>query len=339
MSAATLLVTGASGFLGRHVLQALPTQAAPRAVALVRDESAWRALDWTRKLEGVETISGSVLAPERWSGDPRLGSVRTILHLAAVVKHTRSGAEDVEPTNVDGTLAMVRLAAALRARLIFVSTSGTVACFRSAGRTADEEAPYCDDVVARWPYYRSKVRAEREARRLADELGVELVIARPPVLLGPGDHRFRSTGNLLRVLSGRLPVIVAGGIAFVDVRDVAGALLRMAELERVRAIYHLPGTACSVRAFFELAEQVSGARAPRVVPFRPAWLAGSLLARLGIHALPDPVVIEMASHYWDVRSRYAEAELGFRTRDPRETLADTIAWLRENAPAFTARAR
>ena len=339
MSAATLLVTGASGFLGRHVLQALPAHTGLSAVALVRDVEAWRALDWAQKLEGVETITGSVLEPERWSGDPRLASVRTIVHLAAIVKHTRSGAEDVEPTNVAGTLAMVRLAAVLRARLIFVSTSGTVACFRSAGRAADEEAPYCEDVVARWPYYRSKIRAEREARRLADELGVELAIVRPPVLLGPGDHRLRSTGNLLRVLCGRLPIIVAGGIAFVDIRDVAGALLRLAELERVRAIYHLPGTACSVRAFFELAEEISGARAPRLVPFRPAWVLGSVLARLGIHALPDPVVIEMASHFWDVRSRYAEAELGFRSRDPRETLTDTIAWLRENAPALKVPAR
>lgn len=335
MSAATLLVTGASGFLGRHVLQALPAHGALRALALVRNAAAWRALDWTEKLEGVERLSGSVLEPDAWSGDPRLHSVRTILHLAAVVKHTRRGAEDVERTNVLGTLAMVRLAAALCARLIFVSTSGTVACFRTAGRAADEDAPYCDDVVARWPYYRSKIRAEREARRLADELGVELTIVRPPIVLGPGDHRFRSTANLLRVLRGRLPVVVRGGIAFVDVRDVAGALLRLAEIECVRPIYHLPGTSCSVRAFFEMAEALSGARAPRVVPFRPAWVVGSLLARLGIDALPDPVVIEMASHYWDVRSRYAEADLGFRTRDPHETLADAIAWLRENAPAET----
>lgn len=334
MSEAHLLVTGASGFLGRHVLQALQAGSAPRpCLALVRDEAAWRALDWTAKLDRAETITGSVLAPEAWRDDPRLGSLRTILHLAAVVKHSRQGVEDVERTNVEGTLAMVRIAAERGARLVFVSTSGTVACFESEGRSADEDAVYCDAAVAAWPYYRSKVRAEREARCLAAELGVELTIVRPPIVLGPGDHRLRSTSNLLRFLRRKLPVVVRGGMAFVDVRDVAQALVRLTELERVRPVYHLPGTACSVRAFFEMAEPFAGVRAPRVVPFLPARLLGSVFARLGVHLLPDPVVIEMASRYWDVRSRYAEAELGFRSRDPRETLADTIAWLRENAPA------
>jgi hypothetical protein len=41
----------------------------------------------------------------------------------------------------------------------------------------------------------------------------------------------------------------------------------------------------------------------------------------------------MAARWWDVRSKYAERELGYRARDPRETLADTIAWLREHAPS------
>ena len=48
----------------------------------------------------------------------------------------------------------------------------------------------------------------------------------------------------------------------------------------------------------------------------------------------DPVVVEMASHYWGVRSLHAEADLDWRVRDPRETLRDTIAWLREQVPGI-----
>ena len=330
----SILVTGATGFVGRHLLQELAAGAPPRAtLALVRDELAWRALDWTEKLEGVETIHGSVLAPERFHDDARLASVRAIVHLAAVVKHSRRGAEEVEPTNVDGTLAMVRLAARLRARLVFVSTSGTVACFASRNESADEDAPWCEAAVAGWPYYRSKVQAEREATKLAAQLGVELTVVRPPIVLGPGDHRFRSTSNVLKAMRGKLPIIIRGGIAFVDVRDVARALVRLTEIPSVRPIYHLPGTSWGVTEFFAAVESISGRRGPRIVlPFRPAWLLGSATHALGLHVLPDPVVIEMASRWWDVRSRYAERELGYRPRDPRETLADTIAWLGENAP-------
>ena len=68
---------------------------------------------------------------------------------------------------------MVRLAARHRCRLVLVSTSGTVGCFRHPDATADEEAPYCEREVARWPYYNSKIQAEQTARKLADELGVQ----------------------------------------------------------------------------------------------------------------------------------------------------------------------
>lgn len=326
---APLLVTGASGFLGRHLLEAW----APRpALALVRSEAAWRAEDWTGKLGPVETVEGSVLEPEGFRDDPALARLRGIVHLAAVVRHSRRDAAEVERTNVEGTRAMVRLAAERGCRLVLLSTSGTVACFDDPDARADEEAPYLDATVARWPYYRSKIRAEREARRLADELGVELVIVRPPVVLGPGDHRLRSTSNLLRFLRRKLPFVIRGGIAFVDVRDVSAALVRLLEHPDPRPIYHLPGTACSVQAFFDMAEEVSGVPVPgRVLPYRPAWLLARGLDALGLHLLPDPVVVEMASHHWGVASRWAEEDLGFRPRDPRETLADTIRWLRRHA--------
>ena len=301
-------------------------------------------MDWTHKLNRVDTLVGSVTEPAPWSKEPLLDGLRGIFHLAAVVRHSRRDPEEVYRTNVDATLGIVRLAAAHRCRMVFVSTSGTVGCFRSPDDSADEEAPYCDDEVAGWPYYRSKILAEKRAQHLAEELGVELVIVRPPVLLGPGDHRFRSTSHLLRYLRGSLPFVIRGGVHFADVRDAACALVRAMELPQVRPVYHLPGTVCSVREFFALAEEVSGAPAPRLVlPFRPAWWLATLFERAGVvrgrplDVLPDPVVIEMASRHWHVWSRYAADDLDYRSRDGRETLADTITWLRENHPSLAGR--
>ena len=111
-----------------------------------------------------------------------------------------------------------------RCRLVLVSTSGTVGCSRDPESRPDEEAPWCESTVARWPYYRSKLEAERPARALAEALGVELVVLRPPALLGPGDHRFRSTSSVLRALRRRLPFVVRGGMHFADIRDAARAL-------------------------------------------------------------------------------------------------------------------
>jgi dihydroflavonol-4-reductase len=336
MSQGAWLVTGASGFLGRHLLNEIEAAGhPPRTIALVRGPEEWRAMDWTSGLSRVETVTGSVTEPEAWARDRRLDDLTGIFHLAALVRHCRRDADEVYRTNVRGTVAMVRLAAERGCRLVFVSTSGTVACFRDPSGSADEESPFCEEEVSSWPYYHSKIEAEREARRLADELGVQLVILRPPVLLGPGDHRFRSTNHVTRFLRGKLPFLVRGGMHFADVRDAARALLRAMIRDQTRPVYHLPGTISSIAEFFALTARVAGRRPPGIVlPYGPAWWLARLSAPLRL--LPDPVIIEMAAHYWGMRSRYSEGDLDYRSRPARETMADTVTWLMAHHPALIA---
>ncbi len=328
------LITGASGFLGRHLLAAIESAGTSHPpVALVRNPVAWQAMEWTRALRGVQTLTGSVTEPDVWAKDPLLTNLAGIFHLAAIVQHSRREAGLVRRTIVEGTLGMVRLAAARGCRLVFVSSSGTVACSRRAEDTADEESPFRERELRGWPYYRSKVEAEQQARRLAEQVGADLVIVRPPVLLGPGDHRFRSSDYVLRFLRGRIPFLIRGGMHFADVRDVARALVGVMELPRARPIYHLPGTVCSLEEFYRQVAALAGRRAPRfIMPFRPAWLLATLAQRVGLGVLPEPSLIEMASHHWGMQSRYSAAELGYVSRPGNETLADTIAWLRAEIP-------
>ena len=327
------LVTGASGFLGRHLLQhAESGERDRRTIALVRVASEWHGMEWTRDLTRTEPLVGAVDGDQSWTSDRRLDGLGGIFHLAALVRHSRRDAAEVYRTNVDGTLNMVRLAAVRRCRLVFVSTSGTVACFRDPSRTADEGAPYCENEVRHWPYYHSKVVAEREARRLADELGVELVIVRPPVLLGPGDHKFRATNHVIRFLRGRLPFLIRGGMHFTDVRDAASAVLRAMSRANARPVYHLPGTVCSIEDFYGMVARAAGEPPPRaVVPFAVAWWVAKLLSPL--HVLPEPTLVEMGARYWGMTSRYAADELGYTSRRRDETLAETVQWIRANPPA------
>ena len=328
------LVTGASGFAGRHLLEA--RQPETRAIALVRDPAAWLAADWTAGLTDVEPVRGSLADTADWAD--ALPGLAGIFHFAALVRHSRIDADEIYSTNVDGTLNVVRLAAQHKCRVVMLSTSGVVGCFDTPEATADENAPYCEATVANWPYYHSKIVAERRARQLAAELGVDLVFIRPPVLLGPGDHRFRSTGNILRMLRGRLPFLIRGGMHFVDVRDAAQAIWRAMELPQARPVYHLAGLSSSIEEFFALVARVSGVRAPRfLLPYPLArgiaaadeWL-GMRLKGEPLHVFPGPVVVEMASHYWGLESLYAADELGYASRDPLVTLRDTVDWLRAN---------
>jgi len=229
--------------------------------------------------------------------------------------------------HVDSATHLVRTAHAIGARVVLISSSGTVGCFRHADLAADEHAPYAEATIARWPYYASKMHAERAARRLADQLGVPLAVVRLPVLLGPGDHRRRSTAHVARALAGRVPFVPTGGIAFTDVRDAAAAIVQLCALARPRPIYHLPGTNTSLAAFFQMVGEVANVAIPR--RSAPRWLLGGL-ARLprGVPGLPDPVLLEMAQHHWGLSSLWSQRELGYAPRGPRQTLVDTVSWLR-----------
>ncbi|QSQ13770.1 NAD-dependent epimerase/dehydratase family protein [Myxococcus landrumensis] len=307
------LVTGASGFLGRNLLEVLGDD----AVALVRTP-----LDTK-----VPQVKGTPLEPDAWLSEAK--GVKVLVHSAGMVHHSRHHSEEMVRFNIDSSLAMVRAAKALDARLVLVSTSGTVGCFEHATIEADEHSLYAEALVGRWPYYLSKIRAEEQSRKLARQLGVEMTVVRPPVLLGPGDTLGRSTTNVARVLNGRLPFIPAGGIAFTDVRDVAQALATLSKKTTWRDTYHLPGTSLSLRTFFERVGEVAGI--PVVQPDVPTFVVKGLAAlgsRVPIKKLPDPVVLEMSMCHWGFKTLWSHEELDYRPRGHRQTLSDTVAWLR-----------
>lgn len=341
------LVTGATGFLGRHALEALRSHNADSTLyVLVRRAEDLAQYPWVTRLENLVPIVGGVTDTQAWQDDPRLQSVQGIFHLAGLVRHSRRDTREVFDVNVAGTCAMVRVAHALSCRLVYVSTSGTVGCSRAPDDAVHEDAPFCEGMVGSWPYYASKIDAEKRAAALARELGVRMVVLRPPIMLGPGDHRFRSTGQVIRFLRGRLPFLIRGGMHYVDIRDVAQALVAAMHHPRPRPVYHLHGTACSIDRFFSDLGDIAGLATPRWhLPYPLAWAlaradewVGLKIKGAPLALLPDPVVIEMATHYWGIASRYSASDLGYKPREGMRTLRDTVTWLQENHAACRPRA-
>jgi len=319
-----ILVTGATGFLGRHFIRALRARAPEVGVVALSRKGT--------PVEGCVAIAGSVEFPQAWTGHPALDGVDAIVHLAAKVAHDRAEAEATRKVNVDGTVAMVELAGRLGAKMVFVSTSGTVGVFEHPDGWADEQSPYVMHRVKRWPYYASKIEAEIAATARAEALDVSLVIVRPPVLLGPDDPTMRSVKHVTRILGGKLPALVDGGMHFVDVRSAAEALVGLVLDDAPPVIVHLPGTASSLRDFADRVADLSGATAPRwVLPWQPVHLAARVSRRLAMPVgLPDPVLVEMGRHWWGLKTRHAE-RIGWDPIDGDVTLQDTIDWVRRQS--------
>jgi len=304
-----------------------------KPLALVRSQQAFERQDWIGRIDTPRLVEGDICRLETWQQD--LPQLSAIVHTAALVRHSRNDDDELFFMNVEGTLNMVRLAAMHKCRLVFVSTSGTVGCSSTSSQSADESAEYCVDEVRGWPYYESKIEAEKQAKALATELGVELVIIRPPMLLGPGDHRYRSTNLIIKMLMNKLPFLIEGGIDFTDIRDAAPAILKAAVIKKPSPIYHLNGTSMAVGTFFNMIAGVSGVEAPK------KYISFSLAHRLSValqkiswgfngeqsHLLPDPVVIEMGAKYWNITSKHSKNELSYLPRTPQSTLTDTVDWL------------
>jgi len=319
-----VLVTGATGFLGEHLCRVL-VERGHIVRGLARSRSAVLAE------VGVEHVRGDVLAgPEL---DRALEGVAAVFHLAGAVSRDPDDAQRMMRLHVDGTRRVLeRMAAAGVKRMVLASTSGTIGVSKDEA-IIDETAPYAEEIVAGWPYYASKIYQERLAFEHGTRLGIEVVAVNPSLLLGPGDRRLSSTGDVRKFIKRQIPVVPDGGMSFVDARDAALATANALERGRPGERYLLGGPNWTMKEFFARLGRVANVAPPRLkLPSKLNRWGASLVEELYRWRDREPPVdrisVEMAEHFWWIDSSKATRELGFEARDPQLTLVDTVAYLR-----------
>lgn len=326
-----VLITGATGFLGEHLVEALVEAGDVEVRALVR-----RPTKRLREL-GVEMVTGDLEAHETLGA--AMAGCEGIYHLAGLVSRRPEDGQKMMRLHVDGTrhLLQAAVAAGVR-RVVLASSSGTVAVSEEPEPIPDETWPYATRLVGGWPYYLSKIYQEKLAfehgQGHGHKAGIEVVAVNPSLLLGPGDYRMSSTGDVARFLRREIPAVPSGGVNFVDVRDAARATAVAMRKGRAGERYLLGGPNWSCAEFFgrlERASKVRGPwlRVPRRVSRAGAVVLEELYKKAGRGEPPvDRISVEMGEVYWYCDSSKAERELGFTMRDPAETLDDTIRFLR-----------
>lgn len=323
-------VGGATGFLGSHLAGLLRARG-HEMVGVSRSGG---------RSGGFEVRSLDVLDAEAVARSAR--GVDGAFLVTGKVSRDPGAAEELFRLHVQGTRsALAGLRAAGVRRVVVASTSGTIAVGTDPDFIADETAHAPLHVIAKWPYYRTKLYAEREALEANDPPAFEVIVVNPSLLLGPGDTRESSTGDVRRFLERSIPAVPAGGIAFVDVRDAAQGMLAAFEHGRAGERYLLNAKNMTLGAFFQRLERISGVGAPRLrMPASRALAVG--VGRLYSRALRaiggsppiDEQTLEMGQYFWYANSEKAERELGFCPRDPGETLRDTVNDLIERKVVF-----
>jgi dihydroflavonol-4-reductase len=324
-----LWVAGATGFLGSHLVRRL-LQRGHEVVAVSRTGgqvdghpvTALDVLDPQRVAESAAACDGAFLATGRVSRNPDDAAELHRLHVTG----TSRCLEGLERAGVK--------------RVVYASTSGTVAVSTDPERIADEsdEAPL--ELIAPWPYYRTKLFGERVALD-THRSGFEVVVVNPSLLLGPGDLRESSTGDVRRFLERAIPAVPAGGMAFVDVRDAAEGMWLAFERGRGGQRYLLNAANLTVAAFFQRLSRITNIPAPLLrLPKNRALALGAhqlyekALRAIGGTPVVDETSVAMAQCFWYCDSSRAERELDWTPRDPGETLRDTVFDLVERRVAM-----
>ena len=324
----SILVTGATGFLGKAVVPRL-------AAAGHRVRMLGRSAPGAELLALGELVQGDIA--DRAVVKRALAGVEVLYHLAGMVSFDPADGPAMYRLHVAGTRGLldeVRARGGLE-RLVLASTSGTTAVSRTE-RTATEEDLPPVEIVGRWPYYLSKIYEEKLVLEHAGKHGLPVVVLNPSLLLGPGDDRLSSTWTVMKFLQRDLPAMPSGGISFVDVRDAADAFVAALDRGEVGG-KHLMGVNMSMSEFFGRLQRISGVPAPRLrLPSKLNVAGAKLLEKLaevrGREPALDAASVDIAEHWFWVDSRKAERELGFVARDPQETLQDTVLDLLSRMP-------
>ncbi len=326
----TVLVTGATGFTGGH-LAAMLARRGYDVRALVRPRSLDKFQRSPLAAAGVTAVPGDLV-----DGDAvarAAAGVAVVYHIAATYREARQPDAAYREINVQGTRHVLDAAERGGAtRVVHCSTGGVHG--HIAHPPANEDSPFNPGDV----YQETKLEAEQLAREYGRTHRVEVVVARPIGIYGPGDRRFlRMFRGLAR---GRFPVLGSGDVFYhlTYIDDLVEGFRLCGEVPAAAGrTYILAGP--SYTTMNELVAMVAReleVKPPRLhLPVWPFWTAGLLCEIVCIPLRIEPPLYRRRVDFYTKSRAFdisrARAELGF---SPQVTLENgihrTAQWYREN---------
>jgi len=322
-----VLVTGATGFIGSHIVRALLSRDYEVRV-LVRPGADDRNIRGLR----VEVCPGDIC--DRGSLLRAVEGCRGIFHCAALYSFWCPDPAVIYRTNVEGTVNVME--AALQAgvgRVVYTSSACTVG-LPEEGPGREELFPSEREVIGH--YKRSKYLAELRVIEMCRR-GLPAVIVNPTTPIGSHDIKPTPTGKIvLDFLRRRMPAYIDTGLNLIDVEDVALGHVLAWERGRVGERYILGHRNLYFREILRMLSDLTGIRPPRIrlprwLPLALSYLDGFIEGRL----LRRPPFLQTEAIKMAWRPMFYDASKAFRElglpRSPVEgALEKAVRWFREN---------
>jgi dihydroflavonol-4-reductase len=326
-----VFLTGATGFVGHHVAEALAAKGADLRM-LVRKTSN------LSNLEGIpgDTHVGDLARPESLA--PALEGCDAVVHVAADYRLWIRNPDAMYRANVDGTRDLLKLAREAHVPRVVYTSSVATMHFRADGIVINEDTPVAlDDMVGH--YKRSKFMAEQQAIAAAQD-GQQVIILNPTTPIGPNDAKPTPTGRIfVDFLKGDFPAYVDTGLNLVDVTEVARTHVAALTQGKPGRRYILGGENLTLKQILDKMAAITGIPSPTVkIPFAVAatyaffeeWITGRIRGKEPRATLEE---VRMGRKKMFASSARAQQELDFRIVPVYPAMRAAIEWFRANGYA------
>lgn len=327
-----VLVTGANGHIGYHLVQALLKKGFP-VRATVRDLSDTVKTEPLRKL-GVQLVQAEMLNPQ----EVRMAvqGVQGIFHTATPhLPWAEDPQNQITRPYVEGTLNLLQAAKEFGVKRFVLTSSCAAIGLESPKHSLLTESDW--NTLPLTDLVKAKVQMEKSAWTFCEENKIDLISICPTFVIGPGFYRSTPTTLIFeQILKGKMPPIPEGGCHFLDVRDLATAQISAYEAPAAQGRYIIAGEYLTFSDLIQFLKthdpslKLPGFQLPvwTLHLFRPLdWLAHKLIKQP--RQLTKELIQEFIGKFQRVSTGKLQQAIHWNPRPFTETVQDTFHWIRE----------
>ncbi len=327
------LVTGAAGFLGSNIcLQLLEQGKRVRALVLPGDKSARYIPEAVEVVYGDLTDEGSL---EPFFAVPA-GTRTALIHCASMVTVDPGYSEKLMAVNVGGTRNIITkvLQHPECEKMVYVSSTGAIPELPH-GQPITEVRKFdpCDPKKVVGAYSQSKAKATQMVLDSVQVMGLKACVVHPSGILGPNDYAIgETTGTVLQIIKGEMPMGMEGSFNLCDVRDLAAGTIAAVDKGRIGECYILANETVTLK---EMCDMLSAeCNAKKIKFYLPLDIADKLAKGLEKQAEKTgkkPLMTTFSVYNLARNNEFdctkARTELGYTTRSYAETIHDEVQWM------------
>ena len=322
-----VLVTGATGHIGNVLVRSLLKNGYD-VTAFVRNKEKLNALDGL----SVSFAYGDVRDIE--SLKMAFKGIDVVFHLAGLIDIGNGNKKQMYEVNVNGTKNVVNACKEMNVKKLIYTSSVHAIPTKPKGEIITETKTFSPDLV-KGTYAKTKAEATKYVLE-ANSKDLEVIITHPSGVIGPYEYITSNLGQLIiDCAHKKMGAYLDGGYNFVDVRDVADGLVSALEKGKAGECYILAGHYVTIKELMKYVQDITGVPAPKFKIAR--WFAYATGALSEIYykiVKQKPLFTSYSVYTTGTNANFsidkAKKELGYFPRDFKDTMVDTIYWMKEN---------